>query len=197
MLLGLVFLFIVLVMPTGIVPGRKQAADGTAQGIAMTPLISDYALEVTDLTKAFGGGIVTQGVSLAIRPGERRLNHRSKWRRQDHAVSTQINGDMRPISGQIKLFGTDVTYFAPYKRAHFGTVANLPDHYPGSPATRANTTSRSACSVGCRRAGRCGGRCRLTANLATEARRVLDTVGLLHLAATSGVRYCLWRKASG
>ena len=39
----------------------------------MTPLASDYALEVIDLKKAFGGLVVTQGVSLAIRPGERRL----------------------------------------------------------------------------------------------------------------------------
>jgi branched-chain amino acid transport system ATP-binding protein len=91
----------------------------------MTPLTSGYALEVTDLTKAFGGLVVTQGVSLAIRPGERRLiigpNGAGKT-----TLFNQINGDMRPSSGQIKLFGTDV---------------------------------------------------------ATEARRVLDTVGLLHLAA--------------
>ena len=39
----------------------------------MTPLTSDHALEIVDLKKAFGGLVVTQNVSLAIRPGERRL----------------------------------------------------------------------------------------------------------------------------
>jgi ABC-type branched-subunit amino acid transport system ATPase component len=39
----------------------------------MTPITSDYALEAIDLKKAFGGLVVTQSVSLAIRPGERRL----------------------------------------------------------------------------------------------------------------------------
>ena len=39
----------------------------------MTPQTADYALEVIDLKKAFGGLVVTQSISLAIRPGERRL----------------------------------------------------------------------------------------------------------------------------
>src|ERR1700682_3846683 len=85
----------------------------------MTPPTSDHALEVVNLKKAFGGLVVTQSVSLAMRPGERRLiigpNGAGKT-----TLFNQINGDMRPSSGQIKLFGTDVRYFAPYKRAHFG-----------------------------------------------------------------------------
>ena len=85
----------------------------------MTPLTTDYALEAIDLKKAFGGLVVTQSVSLAIRPGERRLiigpNGAGKT-----TLFNQISGDMRPNSGQIKLFGTDVTRFPPYQRAHFG-----------------------------------------------------------------------------
>src|ERR1700716_1432910 len=85
----------------------------------MTPLTSDYALEVNNLKKAFGGLVVTQSISLAVRPGERRLiigpNGAGKT-----TLFNQISGDMRPSSGQIKLFGSDVTHFAPYKRAHFG-----------------------------------------------------------------------------
>ena len=34
---------------------------------------SEYALEVANLKKAFGGLTVTQDVSLTVRPGERRL----------------------------------------------------------------------------------------------------------------------------
>ena len=85
----------------------------------MTPVASDYALEVVDLKKAFGGLVVTQNVSLAIRPGERRLiigpNGAGKT-----TLFNQISGDMRPNSGKIKLFGKDVTTFAPYRRAHLG-----------------------------------------------------------------------------
>ena len=147
----------------------------------MTPLTSEYALEVTDLTKAFGGLVVTQGVSLAIRPGERRLiigpNGAGKT-----TLFNQINGDMRPSSGQIKLFGTDITYFAPYKRAHFGLsrTYQIITLFTGDTLEHNVTLGllgllpsrwqmwRPLSSYG---------------DLATEARRVLDTVGLLHLAA--------------
>ena len=85
----------------------------------MTALSSDHALEVINLKKAFGGLVVTQSVSLAIRPGERRLiigpNGAGKT-----TLFNQISGDLRPNSGQIRLFGTDVTHLTPYKRAHFG-----------------------------------------------------------------------------
>jgi branched-chain amino acid transport system ATP-binding protein len=85
----------------------------------MTPTTSRPALEIIDLNKAFGGLKVTQGVSLAIRQGERRLiigpNGAGKT-----TLFNQISGDMRPNSGRIKLFGTDVTTFTPYRRAHLG-----------------------------------------------------------------------------
>src|SRR6202521_6271820 len=85
----------------------------------MTVPSSGLALEITALNKSFGGLKVTQGVSLSIRPGERRLiigpNGAGKT-----TLFNQISGDMRPSSGTIKLFGTDVTQLAPYKRAHFG-----------------------------------------------------------------------------
>ena len=94
----------------------------------------------------------------------------------------QINGDMRPSSGQIKLFGTDVTYFAPYKRAHFGLsrTYQIITLFTGDTLEHNVTLGllgllpsrwqmwRPLSSYG---------------DLATEARRVLDTVGLLHLAA--------------
>src|SRR5437870_6779921 len=87
----------------------------TTQGVAMTP----HALEIINLNKSFGGLSVTHNVSLAIRPGERRLiigpNGAGKT-----TLFNQISGDMRPNSGQINLFGTDVTQYAPYRRAHFG-----------------------------------------------------------------------------
>ena len=39
----------------------------------MTSPTSNYALEIIDLNKAFGGLKVTQSISLAVRQGERRL----------------------------------------------------------------------------------------------------------------------------
>ena len=80
---------------------------------------SNFALEIIGLNKAFGGLPVTQGVSLSIRPGERRLiigpNGAGKT-----TLFNQISGDMRPNSGRIKLFGEDVTKLPPYRRAHRG-----------------------------------------------------------------------------
>ena len=177
MLLGLVFLFIVLVMPTGIVPGLEQTI---AQGIAMTLLTSDYALEVVNLKKAFGGLVVTQDVSLAIRPGERRLiigpNGAGKT-----TLFNQISGDLRPNSGQIRLFGTDVTQFTPYKRAHFG----LSRTYQIITLFTGDTLEHNV-TLGL--LGLRPSRWQMWrplsyyGDLATEARRTLDAVGLLHLA---------------
>src|SRR5258708_26899280 len=85
----------------------------------MIPLTPDRWVEILALKKAFGGLVVTQNVSLAIRPGERRLiigpNGAGKT-----TLFNQISGDLRPNSGQVKLFGTDVTQLMPYQRTHLG-----------------------------------------------------------------------------
>jgi branched-chain amino acid transport system ATP-binding protein len=77
------------------------------------------ALEVIGLKKAFGGLAVTQDVSLVIQPGERRLiigpNGAGKT-----TLFNQISGDLRPNSGRVKLFGADITWLPPYKRAQRG-----------------------------------------------------------------------------
>jgi branched-chain amino acid transport system ATP-binding protein len=143
----------------------------------MTP---DYALEIKNLNKAFGGLPVTQDVSLAIRPGERRLiigpNGAGKT-----TLFNQITGDLKPNSGQVRLFGTDVTPFTPFKRAHHGLSRtyqiitlfngdtlehNVTLGLLGLRSTRWNMW-RPLSFYG---------------DLATEARRTLDRVGLLHLA---------------
>ena len=146
----------------------------------MTPLTPDYALEVVNLTKAFGGLVVTQGVSLAIRPGERRLiigpNGAGKT-----TLFHQISGDLRPNSGQIRLFGTDITQLTPYKRAHFGLsrTYQIITLFTGDTLQHNVTLGllglRSARWQMWRPLSHYG-------DLATEARRTLDAVGLLHLA---------------
>ena len=146
----------------------------------MTPQTSDYALEVTDLKKSFGGLAVTQSVSLAIRPGERRLiigpNGAGKT-----TLFNQISGDMRPNSGRVRLFGSDITQLAPYKRAHLG----LSRTYQIITLFTGDTLEHNVTL------GMLGLRptrwqmwrpLSFYGDLATEARRTLDTVGLLHLA---------------
>jgi branched-chain amino acid transport system ATP-binding protein len=79
----------------------------------------EYALEVNNLCKSFGGLAVTQNVTLKIRPGERRLiigpNGAGKT-----TLFNQITGDLMPSSGKVQLFGKDITRLRPDQRAHFG-----------------------------------------------------------------------------
>ena len=146
----------------------------------MTPQTRNHALEVINLRKAFGGLVVTQNVSLAIRPGERRLiigpNGAGKT-----TLFNQISGDLRPNSGQVKLFGTDVTQLMPYQRTHLG----LSRTYQIITLFSGDTLEHNV------RLGLLGLRpsrwqmwrpLSFYSDVATEARRILDTLGLLHLA---------------
>jgi branched-chain amino acid transport system ATP-binding protein len=141
---------------------------------------SNLALEIIGLNKAFGGIKVTQGVSLSIRPGERRLiigpNGAGKT-----TLFNQISGDMRPNSGQIKLFGRDVTMLAAHRRAHLG----LSRTYQIITLFVGDTLEHNV-TLGL--LGLLPSRWQMWRplssyrHLATEARRTLDSVGLLHLA---------------
>jgi branched-chain amino acid transport system ATP-binding protein len=142
---------------------------------------SSYALEIVHLKKAFGGLPVTQDVSLAIRPGERRLiigpNGAGKT-----TLFNQVTGDLKPNSGQVKLFGTDITQLAPYKRAHFGLSRTYQIITLFAEDTLEHNVTLGL--LGLRRSRWQMWRpLSYYGELATEARRTLDRVGLLHLAA--------------
>jgi branched-chain amino acid transport system ATP-binding protein len=146
----------------------------------MTAPTSGYALEVVNLKKAFGGLVVTQDVSLAIRPGERRLiigpNGAGKT-----TLFNQISGDMRPNSGEIRLLGTDVTQLPPYKRAHAG----LSRTYQIITLFTGDSLEHNVALglLGLRPARWQMWRpLSFYGDIETEARRTLDAVGLLHLA---------------
>jgi branched-chain amino acid transport system ATP-binding protein len=138
------------------------------------------ALEITALNKAFGGLRVTQDVTLSVRCGERRLiigpNGAGKT-----TLFNQISGDMRPNSGRIILFGQDVTKLAPYARAHLG----LSRTYQIITLFGADTLEHNV-TLGL--LGLLASRWQMWRplssyrHLAEEARRILDAVGLLHLA---------------
>jgi branched-chain amino acid transport system ATP-binding protein len=142
--------------------------------------MTSYALEVNDLRKAFGGLVVTHGISLSIRPGERRLiigpNGAGKT-----TLFNQISGDLAPNSGEIKLFGTDVTRLTPYRRAHLGLSRTYQIITLFSGDTLEHNVTLGL--LGLRRSRWQMWRpLTFYRDLATEARRTLDTVGLLHLA---------------
>src|SRR5260370_5929866 len=146
----------------------------------MSRWMSTYALQDITLNKAIGGLSVTQVVSLAIRQGERRLiigpNGAGKT-----TLFNQISGDMRPNSGQVKLFGTDVTRFAPYARAHFGLSRTYQIITLFSGDTLEHHVALGLLGLRPSR-WQMWRPLSFYGDLATEAHRVLDAVGLLHLA---------------
>jgi branched-chain amino acid transport system ATP-binding protein len=77
------------------------------------------ALEVRGLNKSFGGLRVTASVEVAVAPGERRLiigpNGAGKT-----TLFNLIAGEIRPDSGSVTLFGSDITRLGARRRAHLG-----------------------------------------------------------------------------
>jgi branched-chain amino acid transport system ATP-binding protein len=77
------------------------------------------ALAITGLTKSFGGLRVTNGVDLAVEPGERRLiigpNGAGKT-----TLFNLITGELVADAGSIALFGQDITRAPCRRRAHLG-----------------------------------------------------------------------------
>lgn len=77
------------------------------------------ALEITDMSKRFGGLTATKNVSLKVMPGERRLligpNGAGKT-----TLFNQIAGDFLPDSGAIKLFGKEMTRLPTQQRVRMG-----------------------------------------------------------------------------
>ena len=84
---------------------------------ALSP--GNFALELRDVSKAFGGLHAVEGVALAVRPGERRAligpNGAGKT-----TLFNLISGALPVTSGTITLFGGDVTGMAQHRRAALG-----------------------------------------------------------------------------
>src|SRR5438105_6935249 len=80
---------------------------------------SNLALNLSNVSKAFDGLRVLDGVSLAVTAGERRAiigpNGAGKT-----TLFGLISGETRPTDGRIALFGRDVTRYAPHRRAGLG-----------------------------------------------------------------------------
>ena len=141
---------------------------------------SPCALEIKNLKKAFGGLPVTQDVSLAIRPGERRLiigpNGAGKT-----TLFNQVTGDLKSNSGRVKLFGADITQLAPERRAHAGLSRTYQIITLFAHDTLEHNVSLALLGLRPTRWQMWRPLSRYD-ELAAEARRTLDRVGLLHLA---------------
>jgi len=143
----------------------------------MNPSDNVLALETVNLCKHFGGLPVTQDVSIKVRSGERRLllgpNGAGKT-----TLFNLITGDRLADSGQIKLFGEDITKLAMHKRAHRGMsrtyqIITLFPH---------DTLERNvALGLLALRRSRWDIFLPMPQDIRDEARRVLDLVGLEHL----------------
>ena len=138
------------------------------------------ALKITNLKKVFGGLVATQDVSLTIRPGERRLiigpNGAGKT-----TLFNQITGDLPSTAGEIRLFGVDVTKLAPYQRAHLGLARTYQIITLFDRDTLEHNVTLGLLGL---RPSRWQMWRPLSyyGDLSTEARRILDAVGLRHLA---------------
>lgn len=77
------------------------------------------ALTVSNLSKAFGGLRVTNGVNLDVQPGERRLiigpNGAGKT-----TLFNLITGELTPDAGSISVLGSDITRVPSRRRPHLG-----------------------------------------------------------------------------
>jgi branched-chain amino acid transport system ATP-binding protein len=141
---------------------------------------SHPALDIINLRKAFGGLTVTQDVSLSVKQGERRLiigpNGAGKT-----TLFNQVSGDLRPNSGLIRLFGTDITRLPPYRRAHYGLSRTYQIITLFGRDTLEHNVSLGLLGL---RPSRWQMWRTISSyrDLADEARRTLDAVGLLHLA---------------
>jgi branched-chain amino acid transport system ATP-binding protein len=81
--------------------------------------MADDALRIDALAKVFGGLAAVDGVSLKVAAGERRVligpNGAGKT-----TLFHCITGTLQPTSGQVALFGRDVTHLAEYRRTALG-----------------------------------------------------------------------------
>lgn len=81
--------------------------------------MAEHALQVEGLAKVFGGLAAVDGVSLAVASGERRVligpNGAGKT-----TLFHCITGTLKPTSGQVALFGRDVTRLAEHRRTALG-----------------------------------------------------------------------------
>jgi branched-chain amino acid transport system ATP-binding protein len=150
-------------------------------GVEGAAVVTTPALEIVGLKKAFGGLPATNDVSLAVMPGERRLiigpNGAGKT-----TLFNLITGDLAADAGTVRVFGQDASRLLPHERAHLGMARTYQIITLFAKDTLEHNVVLSLLGLSSVRwstfrplAG--------FGSLRDDARRVLQRVGLEHLAA--------------
>lgn len=82
-------------------------------------MVADIAIHLENVVRGFGGFKAVDDVTMSIVAGQRRAilgpNGAGKT-----TLFNLISGDLSPTAGTVTLFGTDVSRFAPHRRARLG-----------------------------------------------------------------------------
>jgi len=138
------------------------------------------ALRLSGLKKSFGGVPAINGVSLEVTPGERRLiigpNGAGKT-----TLFNLITGDLPRDAGTVQLFGEEISRLKTHQRAHRGLARTyqIITLFPKDPLEHNIVLSLLGLS---KARWSMFGPIERHVELYAEARRVLELVGLAHLA---------------
>ena len=80
---------------------------------------TEYALELSNISKVFGALSALQNINLSVKPGERRAVLGSNGAGKTTLFNC-ITGDFPATTGSIKFFGEDVSAFPAYERIRRG-----------------------------------------------------------------------------
>jgi len=139
------------------------------------------ALEVNNLSKKYGGVLVTNNVSLQVQSGERRLiigpNGAGKT-----TLFNQITAEIMPSSGSVKVFGTDVTHLPAQIRPHLGVSRTFQIINLFNQETAAHNVALALLGVSKRRFNALR-RLKITDEIYEEAKSILKSVDLASSAS--------------
>ena len=85
----------------------------------MSPSLPQPVLELKDLSKSFGGLRAVRGVDLALLPGDRKAIIGPNGAGET-TLFNLVTGLLSVSSGQVLLFGRDVTRWPSHRRAALG-----------------------------------------------------------------------------
>jgi len=100
-------------------PPRGAPRAGAALAAARGPLLSDEALRLTGVTRAFGALRAVDNVSITVAAGQRYAILGSNGAGKT-TLFNAITGDFPPTAGRIEFFGEDITHLPPHERIRKG-----------------------------------------------------------------------------
>ncbi|WP_249147519.1 ABC transporter ATP-binding protein [Bradyrhizobium jicamae] len=137
-----------------------------------------YALEFEAVRKSFGALAVLNGVTLAIKPGERHgligVNGAGK-----STLFALAAGVLKPTGGVIRVFGADVAGLAAHERVRLGLRRTF---QTSNVVGNLSVLDNAALAVLGASAERLSVRRRLTSSARTEARALISRLGLASVA---------------